>query len=610
MIDTFKKLYSLFDKKERRIVYSLIVATIFMAFIQVVGIGSIMPFLAIVANPNAIEENRWLNAVYNYFNFNSYHSFMVFLGFSALFILTFGNLLQTGIQWVKLRFMHMRSHELSVRLMENYLDKPYSFFINRNSSDLGKDILSEVSMVITGLLKPSMEILSKGMIALFIIALLMIVDAVLALVVVVLLGGAYLLVYFKIKNKLRALGAERRAANKERFKRTSEAFGAIKDVKLMNNQKNFLKMYEKPSLRFEDTQAKHEIYSMVPNQVLETIAFGGILVIVLFLLIFGGDIAQTLPIVGLYSYSILRLKPALQSLYSSFSKLKFFQTSLGEMYDELKVYKHASEITEVQEEIIDPLPFEHTIQLDDVSFRYPGAKVDLFNEINLTINANTSVAFVGPTGAGKTTIVDIILGLLIPSSGRLVVDGVPVTDENRRNWQKNLGYVPQFIYLADDTAANNIAFGVPAEEIDHDRVVRAAQMAAIHDFIIEELPDGYNTRIGERGIRLSGGQRQRIGIARALYRDPAVLILDEATSALDGETEDNVFKAIDLIAQTKTVIMIAHRLTTIKGCNMVYLLDKGSIVAQGEYQQLMSGNEHFQKFSKVENTKAGNIMVQ
>ena len=596
MIETLKKIYNLFNKRDRKIIYFLVFATIVMAFIQVIGIGSLMPFLAIVANPEVIYENRWLNMVYMYFDFSSETFFLIFLGLCTLGILTFGNILQIATQWMKLRFVHLRGHILSMRLLENYISKPYIYFVNENSANLGKNVLSEVKLMVSGLLKPAMDILSQGMVALFIILLLLVVDVVLALSVVVLLGGAYLLIFFKIKNILIELGQQRKAANRERFKTTSEIFGAIKDIKLMNNQRNFIKMYEKPSLKFETTQAAEGVYGMVPNHAIATIAFGGILVIVLYLLAMGGELAHTLPIIGLYSYSILRLKPALQSIYTSISKFKFYQSSLDEMYDDLNLLSRESILSKSTNESAEPLPFHSTLELENIHFRYPGAKDVLFSGINLTIKANTSVALVGPTGSGKTTLVDIILGLLLPEKGRIIIDGEPVNSANLLNWQRNLGYVPQHIYLADNTVTSNIALGVPEKEIDHDRVMRAADMACIHDFIEHELPNGYDTFIGERGIRLSGGQRQRFGIARALYRDPEILILDEATSALDGETEDQVFSAVENIARTKTVIMIAHRLSTVKDCDWVYFLDQGEIIAEGTFESLINENKRFRNF--------------
>lgn len=599
MLTTFKKIYSLFDKGDKKIIQLLTVATVMVAFFQVAGIGSIMPFLTVVANPESVEKNRLLNTIYTYLGFNSINAFLIFLGLFSLLILTLGTALMVGTLWVQLRFVHMRSHKLSLRLLENYLEKPYIFFLNQNSSNLGKDVLAEVNIMTLGLLKPAIEILSKGTITLFILIFLIFLNPMLSLSIVTILGGAYIIVYLTIKNKISKLGMERRAANEDRFKTTTEAFGAIKDIKLRNNQKIFLSMYERPSFIFEKTQASYQIYSMVPNYALETIAFTSIIIIVLYLLITGGNINQALPIIGVYLYSMMRLKPMMKTLYSSFSTFRFYNTVLDEMYDDLKLIKRDIVETESVEYPVNLLPFRERLYIENIHFSYPGAKEKLFKGIDLTIHVHTSVALVGPTGSGKTTLVDIILGLLPPERGRVIVDGVPITPDNLQQWQRNLGYVPQHIYLADDTVTRNIAFGIPHAKIDYERVKKAAHMANLHDFIVNEMTEGYDTIIGERGIRLSGGQRQRLGIARALYYNPEILVLDEATSALDGETEDHVFQAITNISKTKTLIMIAHRLTTIKDCDWVYFLDQGEIIAEGTYDQLINTNQRFREFATI-----------
>ena len=597
MIETFKLIYSLFNKRDKRTIKLLIATTVVVAIFQVAGIGSIMPFLTVVTNPETIEHNQYLNSVYRYLGFGSKQVFMVFLGFMALIILTFGNLLKLGVTLMKLRFIHTRGHMFSMRLLEKYLDKPYIFFVNQNSSNLGKEVLWEVKLILTGLLKPSADMISNGLIGLFIILFLFAVNPIISLLVVLVLGGTYMFIDFKIKGKLRKFGDERREANELRFKATSEAFGAIKDIKLMNNQQNYLKFFERPSLNYERAQISQEIYSHVPNHALETIAFGGILLIVIYFLIFSQDISYALPIIGLYGYSILRLQPTMKVMYASVSQFRFYQSTLSEMYDNLRVQESQNDATNNNNNLVRPLPFNDKLSIENLHYRYPGAKRNIISGLNLSIQANSSVAFIGGTGSGKTTLVDIILGLLTPDEGRLTVDGITITSENLRNWQRNLGYVPQFIYLSDDTVANNIAFGVLGQEINRDRIIQSAKMACIHDFIINELPDGYETIVGENGIRLSGGQRQRIGIARVLYRDPKILILDEATSALDNITEDSVFQAIENITNTKTVIMVAHRLSTVQNCDSVYYVEKGKIIAQGTYKDLVDTSEEFQTFS-------------
>ena len=290
--------------------------------------------------------------------------------------------------------------------------------------------------------------------------------------------------------------------------------------------------------------------------------------------------------------------PALQYVFKGITQLRFNLPALDSLCNDMKIY--SSDINTLHTDInkIKPLNLKKHLVLSDINFSYPGTNFPVIDLLSVKIFANTSVAFVGETGSGKTTIADIILGLLRPDAGRIIVDGIVITDENIKNWQKNLGYIPQDIYLQDDTVTNNIAFGVNEKDIDMSAVIKASKIANIDSFIINDLPQGYNTIIGERGIRLSGGQRQRIGIARALYNDPEVLVLDEATSSLDGATEQSVFQEIRNIAGKKTLIMIAHRLTTVKDCDLIYVLKKGKVVGMGSFKELIISNKEFIRISK------------
>jgi len=342
------------------------------------------------------------------------------------------------------------------------------------------------------------------------------------------------------------------------------------------------------------------VVGQLPRFALEAIAFGGIIIFVLILLITREDARQVIPLTGLFAFAGYRLMPALQEVFHSFTKMQFNLAVLDRVYQDITAGANpTARPLPDKKELPEPLPVKKEIRLQNVTYNYPETSVPVISNINMIIEYNTSVAFVGPTGAGKTTLADIILGLLVPQEGLLLVDGVPVDETNLKNWQLNIGYVPQYIYLSDDTVTSNIAFGVSEKVIDHRAIERAACIANIDKFITEELPQGYDTLVGERGIRLSGGQRQRIGIARALYHDPAVLVFDEATSALDGATEDAVLGAMANAARMKTLIIIAHRLPTVKNCDQVYLLDRGKIVAQGKYEELLESNLQFKEMAKV-----------
>ncbi len=602
MRDTTRKIFALLSKQERRQVYWLFLAVLGMAFMQVVGIASIIPFLALVADPDRFLRNDILNWLYTTLNFSSTNSFLIFVGFVVLGILTLSNAITALTTWRLDHFSWMQEHRVSKRLLTNYLYRPYAFFLNQNTSILGKNILSEVHHVIKGILVPGMQLVARAIVTFFILILLVIVNPVLAVSVATITGGAYAGIYVALRRKLIRTGKERVKSNRARFKAASEALSGVKDVKVLGREQTFIKEYSTPSRHFAHHLATEHAIGSLPKYAVESIAFGGILLIVLYLLAVRQDMSQVLPIIGLYAVAGYRLMPAMQQIYSSMTRIRFHMAALDVLDQDLQYQTEERPQDVVDRQKLPALPFRDRLELRDVTFKYRGAKEPVFSGLNLTVEARTSVAFVGSTGSGKTTTVDIILGLLRPEQGYLAVDGVKISDENLASWQKTLGYVPQQIYLTDNSVARNIAFGVPKEHIDMAAVERAAKVAHIHDFVMTEMPAGYDTVVGERGVRLSGGQRQRIGIARALYHDPDVLILDEATSALDGVTEEGVFQAVEDIAKTKTVIMIAHRITTIRNCDVIYLLDRGHIIAQGSHQELLGSSPQFRAMAQLGST--------
>jgi ABC-type multidrug transport system fused ATPase/permease subunit len=339
---------------------------------------------------------------------------------------------------------------------------------------------------------------------------------------------------------------------------------------------------------------KNEIISEIPKYIMETIAIGGILCVIIVMVHGGSEMEEYLPVLTIYAFGAYRLLPSLQKIFRAVSNIKYHFKILDNLNKDYNLLPKGSPL---ESDDAPRMQFEREIKLENIVFAYPNSNKDIIKNQNLVIKNNTSVALVGSTGCGKTTFIDIILGLLEAQSGTICVDGVKIDDANRKKWQKNLGYVPQSIYLTDDTIRNNIAFGIDPKKIDDRAVIQAAKIANIHDFVADELSEGYNTIIGERGIRLSGGQRQRIGIARAVYHDPSVLILDEATSALDSLTETAIMDAIKNLSHKKTIIMIAHRITTVKGCDVIYLMDKGIIVDYGHYNDLYQRNDSFRKMA-------------
>ena len=427
-----------------------------------------------------------------------------------------------------------------------------------------------------------------------------VVDPMLALTVLVVLAAAYGAIYALVRKRLRVIGEVRRLANRARFRAVQEGFGGIKDVKVLGLERGVLGRFRTPCLTFARSNVRHGVLAEIPATAVQALLFGGLLLVLLYLLQTHGDFQTAAPVAALYAFAAYRLMPALRGIYRSLSEIRYSEAALDSLYADFETVGALSDASGSKALAAGPrIPLREALALDYVSYQYPNADRTALDGVTLEIQACTTVGLVGSTGSGKTTAVDMILGLLRPSSGALVVDGQAITDDKVRAWQRSLGYVPQHIFLADASVAANIAFGVPDNQIDLEAVERAARIANLHDFVCQELPEQYQTPVGERGIRLSGGQRQRIGIARAMYNDPDVLILDEATSALDNLTEQAVMEAVQKLGKRKTIILIAHRLSTVKHCDRIYMLERGKIIGSGSYEQLVAENSRFRAMSEI-----------
>ena len=581
--------------RERRDACFLVVLILVMAVLDVIGVASVMPFMAVLANPDAVETNKYLSAAYARFSFANKEQFLFFLGLMVFVALVASIVFKALTTWALLRYTHMREYSLGIRLVAGYLRQPYEWFLSRHSADLSKSVLSEVQEVVNGALIPLMQLLAQGAVVIALLMLLILADPLLALYIGVGLGVGYGGLYMLLRRRLTRLGKEREEANRSRFEILSEAFGGIKELKLAGLEEVLIRRYTQPAKQCAKSITAAQLAKQLPRYALEIIAFGGMLLVVLYLMRTRGSFEGALPLIALYAFGSYRLMPALQQVYAHMATLRFAEPALNNLYADLVQIAPAQS----GESILAPLSVEKSIALREVTYAYPNSQVAAVHNLSLEIPARATVGLVGSTGSGKTTTVDIILGLLLPYSGRLEIDGVPIGPDNLRAWQRNLGYVPQHIYLAADTVAGNIAFGVPREEIDLSAVERAARIANLHDFVVNDMPQGYNTQVGERGVCLSGGQRQRVGIARALYHKPQVLVLDEATSALDNLTEQSVMDAVHNLSHEVTIIIIAHRLSTVRECDCIYILEKGGLVGEGTYDELVRDNPQFRRMTQV-----------
>ena len=587
----FKKLLYLLTPNETKQALYLLIMMLLMALLEMIGVLSILPFMAILVNTDLIKTNIILNYAFqksSMFGIETNQEFLFLLGIVVFLILIISLAFKFFTVYIQLRFTSSLNYTLAKRLVAGYLNQPYSWFLSRHSADLGKSILSEVGLVVNQGLSPALNLIRQSVVTLAIMMVLIFVDLKLTLIVILTLGLSYSLIYFSIRDFIQKIGQKRLDANQWIFTSINEAFGATKEIKVSGLEQEYIKRFSSPAKSLAKIQALAGIISQSPRFALEAISFGGMLLVVLYLMAKSSTFVNVVPVIALYAFAGYRLIPAIQQIYVSTTLLRFIGPAIDDLQKDFKSMQIPS-----SQKTSKFLPLKKNITLRNIHYYYPNASQKALKDIDFTIPAYSSIGIVGATGSGKTTTVDIILGLLEPQKGSLEIDGTIIKKDNLKAWQRSIGYVPQHIFLADDTIAANIAFGIDPENIDYEAVQRSAKTAKLHEFVTNDLPQKYHTTIGERGVRLSGGQRQRIGIARALYHNPQVLILDEATSALDNKTEKQLMNEIKKLDKNVTIVIISHRLSTVKECNSIILLEKGKLKGQGTFEELAKINENF-----------------
>lgn len=583
-------------QREKRYFFWLSIAILFTALLEVAGVASILPFMQLIAAPEVIETNPLLRQVYTLFGFEDHRSMLISSGIFVILLLAFANIFSIFALWMQHKYIWFVAHRMCMRLLKTYVNKPYQYFLNKNTSELRSYLVYEVNLLTSSVLSPLIELISRLIVAIIIFGFLLFVNFKIALVAFVLLGGAYVGIYLVRQRLIKTLGEQRLQTNVDRYKFLEELLTGIKTVKAYQTQAYFVNRYERTSAFFSTIAPKFSVITASPKYVLEILAFGGILAITLYIFIANNSITAALPILSLYAAAGYKLLPALQKAFGAITKIKHNLPILDKLYDDLIVSLQTPAIENHKRQV---LQFKQSLTLDGLAFRYEGMPENLFEHFSVSIQKGERIAFVGSTGSGKTTIVDLIVGLLTPQQGSIQVDGVRLDKNNRVFWQNQIAYVPQDVFLFDDTIAQNVVFGYEGGAIDVARLKAALKMTDIADFVYGELPEGITTKIGERGVRLSGGQRQRIGLARALYREPSILILDEATSALDNITEKSIIDALASLPKGLTVIIIAHRLSTVKYADRIYMLEKGQIVSTGNYEQLMKTSDSFREMALI-----------
>ncbi len=585
----------LFQKEDQLNFFFLSLAIMLNSFLEILGISLIVPFISLLAHPAMLETNRYLHWVYQTFSFHSFLQFMIVLDIVIIAVFIIKNVVLFLLAFLQARFILNKQTYICARLFKAYLLSPYKFHLQRNLGQFQERLKAVELLMSTGVVA-ILTILTEGLLVTCLFFMLIKTNPWLTVGAMAVLTGGLVAYFYFLKDRIQSWGVVSRHHFALLWQQVNQGLGSIKESKLLGKEFFFINSYRHHMHQVGVQQTKSELVARSPRLFIETTVVVLVMASMAVCLLSGQAPSSIFATISVFALVTLRLMPSLNRISSSWGNLKFFMPSFDAIYDDL-INCEKMEGQQRERTSGGPLSFREDIKLKDISFYYEKAKTAALDHVSLTIPKNSVVGFIGPSGAGKTTIVDIILGLLDPSSGTMLVDGVNI-HSHVRSWQTTIGYIPQIIYLCDDTIRNNIAFGLEPQEIDDEKIERALRLAQLDKFI-QTLPDGIQTKVGERGIRLSGGQRQRIGIARALYHDPQVLVMDEATAALDNETERLFMDALFHLSKERTIIIIAHRLSTVQQCDKIFFLKEGRLISEGKYNELSEVCPDFRKMAGV-----------
>ncbi|WP_073058869.1 ABC transporter ATP-binding protein [Fodinibius roseus] len=595
MSSILKKIFYILPKGDPFKLVVLLLLMLLAAVMEVAGIGMIPAFVAIVADPERVLEIEWLEPVLSTLAISNAEDLLIWGSIALVSIFIIKSLYIIAFNYFEARFIFNRRYTISHRLMRSYMQAPYIFHLRRNTAELLRNITQEINVFINNVVSILLKMAREGVMALSILIFLFVMEPLITILVISLSGlgaGTFILLN---KKKMKEYGREEQERRSEMIKALNQGLGGIKDARVLNREEEFIEKFRIEAYMSTRLMAYIRFIQQIPRPVVETTAVLGMLLVSVLLVWQDRSMGAIIPILTLFAMATVRLMPSIQQLVSMYTNLRYNMVSLDPIFDDLKELEDYNTRFIKDRKNKNKLEFEDQIVIKNLSYRYPESEEQAIDGISITIPKGEAVAFVGASGAGKTTVVDLILGLLDPDGGEILLDGKSI-QENISAWQRNIGYIPQMIYLADETLRANIAFGLPEDEIDDHKVMEAVRLAQL-ETMLNRMPDGLDTIVGEHGTRLSGGQRQRIGIARALYHDPKVLVMDEATSALDNITEKEITNAISSLKGERTLIMIAHRLTTVKNCDKLYFMEDGKIIQEGTYQDLVSTNMRFREMA-------------
>ena len=602
MLSNLKKILFLLPPGDKFKLFILSLMMLLAALLEVIGIGMIPVFVTIVAKPDTVLKIEWLMPVWAWLGIETDGDLLVYGAILLIGVFILKNAYLLVFNYIQARFIYLRLASIGSNLFKRYMYAPYEFHLKRNTAELLRNITNETIHLTKGVITPLLKIAKDLVLIAGIFAMLLWLEPLISLFVFVILGGGGFLFIGLLKKRTQKYGKIAQNERGNMIRSVNEGLGGFKDARVLNREKWFYKRFSDNIRSFGRSQVFSEAASMANKPVIETIAISGMLLIALLLFWQGRGMESIIPVMTLFGAATLRLMPAIQEMMKAFTSLRYFSFSIDPIYDD--TIELTGDPGKYNTRVKDAYKFKNKerklnlkdkIRFEEITYAYPNSEIQAVKNLSFVIHKGHAIGFVGASGAGKTTLVDLILGLIKPHKGRIYADNTDINTDLSA-WQRNIGYIPQFIFLADDTIKRNIAFGLPDNEIENGKLENAIKAAQL-DELVKSLPEGVNTVIGERGARLSGGQRQRIGIARALYHEPRVLIMDEATSALDNVTERYVINAIERLKGERTIIMIAHRLTTVEKCDHLFFMQKGEIEDSGTYDELIGKNSEFKKMA-------------
>ena len=605
MIKQIFQIFSLLEKKQQKKIIYLQILILLTSCMEVISLFAIAPFISILADFDLIYKEGYISDIYNYFDFQSPKNFLFVFALFFLSILLISSLIHMLTIWIVSTNSIKMGTTLGNRLFSFYLNQEWLFHVKSNSAQLINKIAQESDRITLGIIQPAMMINAKIAVSFFLIIAMIIYNPLVALIVGIILGISYLLIFSYVKNTVLKNGKIVSQTQESRYKLMSEGFGGVKEVLISGRQNFFSNSFENNSNHWADAVGKNQAIGQLPRYIVELIAFSIIVGFVVYLTSKQNEnnFNAIFPVLSIYALGGIKLLPAFQAIFSHLTAIKANIHAYENIKENLieakkQAFKKPIIISETK-----PLEmeFNNELKFKNVNFKYlDDEQKNSFNltNLNFSIKKKHTIGIVGRSGSGKSTIIDLIAGLILPDSGEILIDNKMIDENNKIFWQKNISLVSQSIYLADTSIKENIAFGIPFDEIDNEKIRSSVEMSQLTDFV-NQLPNGIDTIIGERGVQLSGGQRQRIGIARSLYADSNLIIFDEATSSLDGLTEEAVIKSINNIQNIKTVVIVAHRLASVKNCHIIYFIDKGKIVDSGTFDELINKNELFRRMAKI-----------